>query len=276
MNKLMNAENGMLASDAAQLYFEVAGQGTPMVMLHAGIADSRQWQPNFDFFAKNYRVARYDMRGFGRSKPVAGSYRNLGDLENVLEHLNFEVPMVLVGCSMGGTLAMDFCLSHPGQVSALVMVCSGPSGLNLDVPVPQKFAQVEVADEAGDLELVNELETQIWFDGDTRTPAQMDANLRALVKDMNGKALQYDAQGLGEREHDISPAAYKRLAELDLPVLVITGALDIPYMQAAAAFMLAEIQDCRHQVISATTHLPNLERPEVFNRLVADFLQEVL
>jgi pimeloyl-ACP methyl ester carboxylesterase len=103
------------------------------------------------------------MRGYGKSEPVDGEYSHFHDLSALLDHLRLDQPLILMGCSMGGGLAMDFALAQPSKVRALIMVDAGPSGLELDVPTPAKFAEAEQAYTAGDLDRVAELETQIWF-----------------------------------------------------------------------------------------------------------------
>ena len=91
---------------------------------------------------------------------------------------------------------MDFALAYPSRVKALIMVGSAPSRLELDVPTPPKFADAEKAFEAGDLDLVAEIETQIWFDGMDRTPEQVD-RCRDSRKDL--PALYQIAEVLGQQ-----------------------------------------------------------------------------
>ncbi|MBK8433568.1 MAG: alpha/beta hydrolase [Chloroflexi bacterium] len=126
-------------SGNAQIYYESAGEGTPFVMIHAGVADSRQWNNELTHFAQQFRAIRYDLRGYGHSEPAEGDYTNLQDLSAVLGTLQIEEPAILMGCSMGGGLALEFALAHPAQVKALILVGSGPTGLALDVPEPALF-----------------------------------------------------------------------------------------------------------------------------------------
>ncbi len=243
-------------------------------MLHAGVADHRQWNAAFEHFASSYRVLCYDMRGFGRSAPVPGSFRAIDDLETVLDALSVTRPVILMGCSMGGSLAMDFSIAHPGAVSALIMVCSGPSGLKLDVPEPEQFELVALAEQEGDLDRVCELETQIWFDGESRAPGDVDPQQRALLYEMNRTALEHASRGLGERQPDLQPPACKRLDEIDAPVLVLVGELDLPYMHAAADYMGANIRRVQRENIAGTAHLPSMEQAQEFNQIVGAFLDE--
>ena len=153
----------------------------------------------------------------------------MSDLDLLLETLGIHEPIVIMGCSMGGGLAMDFALTYPSKVKALVMIDSGPSGLELDVPTPSKFADAEKAFESGDLDLVAEIETQIWFDGMGRTPEQVNPTMRKLLYEMNRLALSHEVKGLGKRLPNTKTLAFDRLNSLNIPVLIIIGSHDTPY-----------------------------------------------
>jgi pimeloyl-ACP methyl ester carboxylesterase len=268
-------KSGFVNIDGAQIYYETAGRGTPFVMIHAGVADSRQWNNEFAFFAPNYQVLRYDMRGYGKSEPVDGEFSHMSDLVSILDALEIQEPLVVMGCSMGGGLAMDFALTHPSRVKALIMVGSGPSGLKLDVPTLPKFAEVEKAFEAGDLDQVAELETQIWFDGSGRSPQQVNQAMRSLAYEMNRRALDYEAKELGKRLPSTETPAFDRLPNLDIPVLVIVGAHDTPYILAAADYMVEHIPSARKAKIEDAAHLSNMDHPYEFQTIVRTFLESL-
>ena len=264
--------NGFVNSDNAQIYYETAGNGTPFVMIHAGVADSRQWNNELAFFADHYQVLRYDMRGYGKSEPVDGHFSHMDDLVAVLNALELNEPLILMGCSMGGGLALDFALKYPSRVKALIMVGSGPSGLELDVPAPAKFADAEKAFEAGDLDLVAEIETQIWFDGMGRTPEQVDQTIRKLAYEMDRLALAHEAKQLGKRLPNTETPAFDRLTQLNVPVLVIVCEHDTPYILAAADYMIEKIPSARKVRIEDAAHLPNIDHPDEFQKAVQNFL----
>lgn len=269
----LQTKSGFVNTGSAQLYYETAGNGVPFVMIHAGVADSRQWNNEFGFFARNYQVVRYDMRGYGKSEPVDGEFNHMDDLVSVLNALGLDERVVIMGCSMGGGLAMDFALTHPSRVKALIMVGSGPSGLELDTPAPAKFAEAEKAFESGDLDLVAEIETQIWFDGNGRTPGQVDQAMRKLAYEMDRQALSYEAKKLGKRLPNTQMQAFERLSDIKIPVLVIVGAHDIPYILAAADYMIEKIPSAQRMRIEDAAHLPNMDQPDEFQTIVTNFLE---
>jgi len=247
----------------------MAGIGPPVVLLHAGIADSRMWEGQFAPLSKWFRVIRYDMRGYGRTPPVEGPFSHRDDLAALLGHLGIERAS-LVGCSMGSKTALDFALRYPERVERLVLTSPAVSGFAFDGPPPPQAAELDAAEEAGDVQRVNELEMQIWIDGAYRAPEDIDPALRALAADMNAIALANEA--IGEEQPPAAPAA-GRTGEVELPVLVIHGGLDQPRTIAAADFLADKLPEVQRVVMSGLTHLPNMERPEAFNQLVAEFLR---
>ncbi|HET6597379.1 MAG TPA: alpha/beta hydrolase [Anaerolineales bacterium] len=268
-------KSGFVTIGDARLYYETAGQGIPFIMIHAGVADSRQWNNEFEFFARDYQAVRYDMRGYGKSEPVDGEFNHLEDLVALLDTLGLQEPVVIMGCSMGGGLAMDFALTYPSRARALIMVGSGPSGLELDVPSPPKFADAEKAFEAGDLDLVAEIETQIWFDGMGRTPEQVDQGMRKLLYEMNRQALAHESKQLGKRLPNTPAPAFDRLNELKIPVLVIVGEHDTPYILAAAGYMAEHIPSAQKVIVEDAAHLPNMDHPNKFQTHVVNFLEDL-
>lgn len=266
-------KSGFVNVGDARLYYETAGQGIPFVMIHAGVADNRQWNNEFAFFAKHYQVIRYDMRGYGKSEPVDGEFNHLDDLAAILNALGIQEPALIMGCSMGGGLAMDFALTHPDRVRALILVGSGPSGLELDVPTPSKFADAEKAFEAGELDLVGEIETQIWFDGTGRTPGQVNQAMRKLVYEMNRQALAHEVKQLGKRIPNTQTPAFNRLNDLEVPVLIVVGEHDTPYILAAADYMVERIPSAQKVIIEDAAHLPNMDHPNEFQAHVTNFLE---
>ena len=268
--------NGFVNNGRAKIYFESAGEGAPLVFIHAGVADHRQWNNEFKYFSDGYKVIRYDVRGYGKSEPVEEEYKHLDDLSALLEHLEVNEPVTLMGCSMGGGIAMDFALTQPARVSKLIMVASAPSGLKLDVEGPDdKFTKAEKAFEDGNLDLVAEIETQIWFDGMNRKPEEVNQEMRKLLFEMNRIALGHEAKELGKRLPNTQIESFEHLQEIKIPVLVLVGDNDIPYMQAASDYMIERIPNSRKVVIEDAAHLPNMDQPEEFRRNIQKFLDEI-
>jgi pimeloyl-ACP methyl ester carboxylesterase len=266
-------EGGLAEVNGASLYYDVASNGEPLVFVHAGIADHRMWDGQVEAFAERYRVVRYDMRGYGRSEaPVGAPFSHHDDLRGLLDFLFIE-RAILVGCSIGARTVIDFALAHPERVRVLALVCPTVSGFESDEEPPEEWDELVAADEAGDLERVSELEVRIWVDGPYRRPDNVDPAVRNLVGEMNLIALRNEPD-LGE-ERPAEPPAVNRLAEIQAPTLVVAGALDRPEVGARAELLGEIIPRTQKIVINGTAHVPSMEKPEEFNRVVMGFLSEV-
>lgn len=257
--------------NGANLYYELAGEGDPVVFLHAGIADSRMWNDQFEVFAQQYRVLRYDLRGFGQTtvtNPAAFTHHE--DLHALMNHLGIE-RAVLIGCSNGGRVAMNTVLAYPDSASALVMVCSSPGGFKIDAESPAIWKQIVEAYDAGDIEKTARLEAQLWAVGPERSPDTVDSKVLDLVYEMNMIALRNEFAGFGE-EQSMSPPAVERMSEIQVPVLAVVGEDDAPVTSAAGVFMETNIAGANQVRMPNTAHLPSMEHPAEFNRIVLEFL----
>jgi len=264
--------SGTIATNAADLYYEVAGAGSPVVFIHAGIADRRMWDKQFLPFAVRHRAIRYDQRGYGLTVARPVPHSHLRDLAVLLDFLEVERAH-LVGCSKGGRLALDFALAHPARVHGLVLVNAGAPDLASSGEKPPQWDEAVAAFAAGDLERTNELEIQVWIDGRWRTPDQVDPLVRVLALDMNRIALANEAAGLGEEEPP--PDAAGRLTELQSPLLAIASDLDDPDFIRAAEFIARFVPGGRAVTLKGAAHLPSMEQPEEFNRVVLGFLEHL-
>jgi pimeloyl-ACP methyl ester carboxylesterase len=268
----MHRESGTAEVNGARIYYEVAGEGEPLVLVHAGIADSRMWDGQIDAFADGYKVVRYDMRGFGRTGMVDGPFSHHEDLRGLLDFLALN-RVHIVGCSMGGGTVLDFALEYPERVGNLVLVGSAIGGFDPDFGPPKEWDELVAADEAGNLERISELEVRMWVDGPGRSPEDVEASIRDLVREMNLIALQNEATELGD-EWESEPPAADRLPDIQAPTLLMIGDEDQPRIFAAADLLEKELPNVRKVIMHGTAHVPNMEHPGEFNRVVLDFLRD--
>ncbi len=105
-------QSGFAEINGGKIYYEVAGSGHPLVLIHGGQMDRRMWDEQFDLFSKSYRVIRYDVRGFGKSPASTNVYADEEDLAALLKYLQVDKAYI-VGLSLGGRIAIDFALTHP-------------------------------------------------------------------------------------------------------------------------------------------------------------------
>ena len=256
--------------NGARIHYRRSGAGFPVVFLHAGVADSRMWEPQAAGLAKHFDVIAPDMRGYGKSELPAATWSPAADVLALMDALGLREAPHLVGCSIGGGVAIDFALEHPSRVSKLVLVGAGVGGQPYDNSSDHLLAEVTAAEEAKDLAALNEAEMKLWLVGPGRTTAHLDKRLRDLFLDMNAIALHGDFANAPTQKLD--PPAFGRLGEIEAPTLVLVGDHDLPDVQATADLLVSKIRGARKELIHDAAHLLNLEHPEKFNRLLLDFL----
>lgn len=267
--------SGYVDIDRTSLYYETAGSGIPLLLLHAGVADCEQWNDEFLSFSQNFHVTRYDMRGYGKSDPVKGPFSHLDDLKGIIDQRKLNLPLILMGCSMGGVLSLDYALEYPQHVRALIIIGPGSCGFEIENCTQELFSEAREAFEAGDLIHLAEIETQIWFNCLHAEPHQVDESMRALLYDMNRSVLGRGVQKSERIQQETLKPSYRRLNQINYPVLVIVGSRDLPYMHDAADYLVESIRTARKEVIEDAAHLPNIDQPHMFQEVVQDFLDEV-
>jgi len=261
--------DGTIEVPGGSLYFQQTAGGDPLVLIHAGIADLRMWDAQVGPFSERFQVIRYDVRGFGRSSDPAGDFFHHEDLLAVFDYLAL-ARAIIVAVSMAGSIAIDFTLAHPERVERLVLVATGPNGYDRwGDEIRHGWSEEAEAIEAGDMERAIEINLRMWVDGPQRTPGQVDPTMRQRVHEM--LELNLPRQGEGEAL-DLEPLAITRLDQIKAPTLVIVGDKDAPEIIDSSRLLAREIGGARIQEMAGVAHLPNMERPEEFNRLVLDFL----
>jgi 3-oxoadipate enol-lactonase len=255
------------------LAHEVTGSGPALLLVHAGIADRRMWDGQVGpFAAAGWTVIRADLPGFGETPLPAGPVALWATLRDLLDHLGVE-RAVVAGASLGGRAAVDLALAVPERVRALVLVGSGLAGHRFAEPALfELWDRSEAALERGDHEEAARVEIGTWVAGMGRGPEAVDPEVGRRVREM---LLAAYAHGEADLEEPDPPAA-TRLGVLAVPTLVVVGEHDRPHKHALADALAGGIAGAERVVLAGTGHLPNLERPAAFNRVVLEFLGRVV
>jgi pimeloyl-ACP methyl ester carboxylesterase len=125
----MDIRSGYTNQDGARLYFEEAGRGFPLVLVHTGNSDMRMWDEQFTIFAREYHTIRYDLRGHGQSELTNGHYSHADDLFRLLHYLKIECAFLL-GCAMGASTTVDFAIEYGHMAAGLILVNPALSGFS--------------------------------------------------------------------------------------------------------------------------------------------------
>lgn len=265
-------ETGYAPVDGTRLFYRTAGDGPPLVFVHAGVTDSRLWERQLATFADSFRVVAYDLRGFGDSELPAGPYAHYRDLGALLDALGIDSAH-LVGASMGGAAALDFALDRSNRVRTLTLVAPAVGGYEfVDETTLVGWEAAEAAFDTGDFERAAAIETEMWLVGPRRRPEDVDDEARELVRSMlRGSYERVTDDAIAE---ELRPPALGRLGELSVPTLLVSGELDTPDMAAIAGVLEREVRDVRSEVVEGVAHLPSLERPAAFDAALRSFLED--
>ena len=261
-------------SSPISAYFERTGSGEPLVLLHAAVADSRQWDDHVPVFAEHFDVIRYDMQGFGRTPAAEQPLRRADELLELLRAL--EVSRAhLLGVSNGGAAAIDFAVLHPDMVGALIVVAPGLSDF---VPPDQSVVDSMLAQDAleeaavarGDFATATQLSMQTWLAGEGRRLEDMDPGIRQRVAELTRGALETSSKL--HPTPQLKPGAGSRLGELRAPTLLLIGDHEVPFVKSVADHIVQSIPGARRYEFSNAAHWLNMEHPTEFNSVVLEFL----
>jgi pimeloyl-ACP methyl ester carboxylesterase len=268
---MLQSQSGNVEINGASLAYETAGAGPPMVMLHGHLLDQHQWDDQFQSFAGDYKVVRYDARGFGRSTWPPADYNHAADLHGLMRFLDLEHTL-LMGCSGGGATCIDFTLQYPDMVDGLILVGTGIAGFQPSGPPPPSLLAMSEALKRGAINEAVEYSLQAFTDGLRRTPDQVNQLARERTREMTA---QLFSRGLveGAVQQTFAPDALARLNEIRAPMLAIIGSEDHQMLHDIADLLVTQVANAQRVVIPDAGHHPNLEYPEAFDQIVRSFLR---
>ncbi|HXI04511.1 MAG TPA: alpha/beta fold hydrolase [Candidatus Saccharimonadales bacterium] len=260
--------SGWIDAEGGKLYYEEAGSGDPIVLIHDGLLDSRVWDAQFAAFAPGHRVVRYDRRGYGRSPKPEHPYSRIDDLNRLFEQLGIERATVM-GISSGGGLTIDFTLAHPEKVKMLILVGAVVSGFGYSDHMFTRGGHLTTADRASP-----EAEMEYWAIKDPYEIAAGNEEAKRKAK----RILEENPQDLDHTGHSLERGpdrpALPNLHEIAVPVLVMAGEEDIPDVHAHAGAIAAGIPGAARVVVRGAGHLVPLEKPDAFDEEVLRFMSE--
>src|SRR5947209_2171421 len=267
-------QTGYAELNDTTFYYEVAGEGHPLVLLHGGLVDRRLWDDQFAVFAQHYKVIRFDMRGFGDSglvKRDTKPYSQRQDLYALLQFLSIE-KTYLIGLSMGGGLAIDFRLEHPEMVDALITVGAGLSGFEFEDKDNPLWVEAQDAFAKHDIPRAVDVTLKVWTIGPSRSAEQVDAAVLERVRAMTTRNFHRSDDEDAPEPLELEPPAISRLSEIHVPTLIIVGDQDVREILIIGDTLEKGIAGAKKVVITGTDHHLNMEKPGEFNRAVLAFL----
>ena len=259
---------GIADVNDTRLYYEVAGTGHAVVFIHGFTFDTRMWDDQFQYFANEFQIVRYDMRGFGRSAvPTGDEYSHAEDLKALLDFLEIK-QAYLVGQSLGGRVAIDFTLIYPEYVDALILVDTFLPGFDLSPEREEKMEQTSKEPSKGSIAAAKiSWLAHPFFTPAHRQPAVL-ARLAQIVEDYSGWHFVNQ-----DHQHELNPPAAKRLREITIPILAIVGQYDIPDFLNMTELISQQAPHARKIIIPNVGHMSNMEAPEEVNQAIYEFFK---
>ena len=261
-------KTGYLEVLDGKLYYEVAGEGEWIVLVHDGNLHSVTWDEQFPVFSKNYKVVRYDRRGYGKSTYPEKPYSNIEDLAEVFRQLNID-KATLMGMSAGGGLVIDFTLEHPEKVTGLVLVGAVVSGYGYSDHMRTRGGNLSpevFSDPAKLADYMCHRDPYTFYEGNKEAKERGYAYLMNSLQ--NYKMDKFNLLKGPKRP------ALPNLKEVEVPALIIVGEYDIPDCHAHAGAIEAGIVGSERVIINKSAHIVPLEQPAIFNGIVLRFLNE--
>ena len=263
--KNLRAE-GTAKVNGGSLHYEVYGRGPVLVFLHAGLADSRMWDRQVDYFSGKYTVVRFDARGYGQSAPPSGPFVPADDLYFLLQFLRIDRAAV-IGLSMGGTQAIDFAAAHPQAVSALAVIAGSPGWIPYSDALVRRTSSISAAaKDKGPASVV-----EGWLNDPMLAAARKQPRIEQEMRSF----LTGNTAGILVATPLMRPPAIPlpKLSDIKVPTLIMVGDQDDPEVVARSRTMSREIPGAKEAIVRGTGHMVNLENPREFNRLLDGFLK---
>lgn len=264
----MPSRSGVVEVNRASLWYEVAGSGAPVILIHGNLVDASWWDDQFQALAADFRVFRYDLRGYGRSTMPDEPYAHHEDVLGLMDAL--ELPSAhLVGASLGAAVALDVALTAPRRVESMVLVPGGFPGIEWSDELAASFAPLTDALAAGNLDAARDA---IWS-ATPMLPAARSPEVRRRLDPMfTSYSWRHFVEGAPEQRW-VDPPSGSRLAEVQAPTLVIVGDNEVPDFQRLADLVQQQMPNAERVTVPGASHVVNFERPDAFNSATRDFIR---
>jgi 3-oxoadipate enol-lactonase len=266
------SSSGFAKINGENIYYEVDGAGTPVVLIHGWSLNLRMWDQQVPALKNHFMVIRYDRRGFGKSSGGEDVTWDAADLNALLDQLGLKAAHLL-GNSQGGRVALQFARDYPDRVLSLTLHgTSSPEGLGLQWTGDDRPR----FDEWAKLARENGIDAfrRVWDAHPLMaTPKGNDEvrrRLRTLLNDYRGGRFLNPVQPSGP----VAPITIEEVRQVRVPTLVIIGESEVPFLQIVARALAYYIAGARLSVIPGGGHMINLIEPARYNAVVERFLEE--
>jgi pimeloyl-ACP methyl ester carboxylesterase len=270
---------GYAEVNGTKLYYEIAGKGEPLVLIHGSFGDRRFWEFQFIELSKKYKVLRYDIRGYGKSAlPDSNQlYRDTEDLKALMDFLGINKANIC-GLSLGSFIAIDFALAFPEKCISLIPVGPRVAGDGTDeYKTPSADSVRKIIAKTTDLAKTKdakEATDYLWTGNHAMGRCVVSPKTREALLKMGYEYTWWRYIYPSKREY-LFPMAIKKLNEIKIPTLVVSAEYDLELCKEVAAILVKEVHGAKLISIKGAGHMMNMDKPKEFNKAISEFIDKI-
>jgi 3-oxoadipate enol-lactonase len=271
--------------NGTKIYYQVHGKDDayPLVLTHGLGSDHTMWHNQVPVFKEKYRLVLWDVRGHGRSEVTEDGYsidRFADDLKALLDHLRIKCAHI-GGLSMGGWISFTFALKYPKSTAALILSNSGGirSGMTKEQMADKRklfLISAQIAEKAGRAQLVDStLSFMFTPQFIENNPEAVELTKKRILADP-GIGYARTIRGILIDYWDVDAEdMLKKVSGISAPALVIGGEFDLLTPAPTQVALHKSIPGSRYELIKGAAHVTPIEKPDLWNELVLDFLDGI-
>ena len=244
------------------------GNGDPIVFLHSSLLTSEMWSSQIDYFSKKYKAFTFDFCGYGKSDLPKGIYSDCEDLKTILDKNNIN-KAIIVGCSYGGSVALDFVLKYPEYIKKLILITPAVNGykypLKLTIESIKNFRKVRKIGIEKAVEIF--MNNKYWNYFIPKDNICKEEFKNIFVENKNFYNGNYTKKQI------VKPAAIKQLTEINNDVLLIGTENDSKFNKDVVKILSENIKRIKVYEIKNCGHLPNIEKREETNKIIEEYIK---
>ncbi|MBC7828742.1 MAG: alpha/beta hydrolase [Chitinophagaceae bacterium] len=266
---------GYIKAGKWNVYYERIGKGNTLLLLHAGLQDHSMWAEQVKVLSLHYDVVTPDLPFHGKTTGNDTTLLAQEVVKILLDSLHIQ-KLSVAGLSMGASVAQDFMIAYPQRVEKVFLISPGLNGYDkkygIDSLSMNWYHQFSKALDAKDTPRAALEFTRAWAEGIYRAGDSLQAPVSKYVYDKSLANLRlHKMEGWPLLQNN--PPAIERVSNVKVPVLVIDGDKDLPYITQTARYLEKNIPGARRIVMQGVAHMLNMEKPEELNKILIDFLK---
>ena len=267
--------NGIVKAGNLQIYYERTGKGNAIILLHAGLQDHTMWAEQVKVLSLKNDVITPDLPFHGKTTGTDTTVLAQDVIKILLDSLHIKKVSV-AGLSMGASVAQDFITAYPERVNKAILISAGISGYDKVHPVDSVsmnwYRQFSKALDKGDTAVAAREFTKAWAEGIYRSGDSLKAPVSQYVYHTTLANLQlHKMEGWPALRNN--PPVIESLSSVQVPVLIIDGDKDLPYITTTSQYLEKNIPGAKRVVMKGVAHMLNMEKPADLNGLIIDFLK---